>query len=327
MMTFFTLLLRGYSMAFKAACYVILAVSVVLILTSGVQNAQALGLRQNSVIIGNDITLGDVFYDLPRDETRVLGAAPRPGDEMVLNARTLLRIALAMDLSWRPNSVSDRVVLIREGSIIDPDEITQALKEKLSENGVNGTYTLNYKHALDKLILPADMPASFEIWDLRVKPTKNWFEADIFAPSKKNPIQRMKVSGNIERMAAVPVMRKLLRKGMVIGKRDIEMIEVPETQIKHNIILSTQDLVGMTPRRMLSPNQPINENDIEAPVIIKRGELVTMNFQSGPLRLTARGKALEDGAKGDVIRIVNVNSNKSIEGEVSDQGEVNVRTF
>ena len=64
--------------------------------------AKAVDLRQNATIEGSVITLGDIFYNLPGNGDKVLGPAPRPGADMVLNARTLLRVAMALDLPWRP---------------------------------------------------------------------------------------------------------------------------------------------------------------------------------------------------------------------------------
>ena len=71
----------------------------------------------------------------------------------------------------------------------------------------------------------------------------------------------------------------------------------------------------------------MKENDVQAPQVVSRGELVVMTFQRGALTLTAQGKALENGAKGDVIRIVNANSSRTLEARVTGDGEVQVESF
>ena len=68
------------------------------------QRASAVSLKPTSVITEDTIRLGDLFSGLEHKSERVLGMAPRPGQDMVLNARTLMRIAIALDLPWRPTS-------------------------------------------------------------------------------------------------------------------------------------------------------------------------------------------------------------------------------
>ena len=99
------------------------------------------------------------------------------------------------------------------------------------------------------------------------------------------------------------------------------------SRINSGTILSAADLVGMTPRRMVLDGKPIVANDVEAPRIVKRGESVTLNFKSGSLELSAMGKALEHGSKGDLVRVVNNSSNRTIEALVTGEREVTVQTF
>ncbi len=289
--------------------------------------AHAVGLKENSVVTDEYIRLGDVFYGLSHNEDKVIGSAPAPGQDMVLNARILLKISKKMGLSWRPSSSMQRVTLTRQGTVIDRELIEANLKEQLQNKGLSGSYELIFTSTLSPIILPPEMEATMDVTDLNIKPDRNWFEATIIAPSKDNPIQRQHVSGTIQRMISVPVIRGALRKGDIIGARDIEMVEIREQSLKSNIILSSEDLIGLTPRRMLSPGKPIKDMDVEAPIIVKRGEFVTMYFNNGPLQLTARGKAMENGAKDDLIRVTNVASSKTIEAKVTNTREVHVSAF
>lgn len=98
----------------------------------------AIGLKSNSVITSDKITLGDIFYDLKKDSDRVLGNAPAPGKDMVLDAKTLLRISLALDLEWRPTHGSENVILKRQATIIEAKQIIDTIKEKISQENSLG---------------------------------------------------------------------------------------------------------------------------------------------------------------------------------------------
>ena len=117
-------------------------------------------------------------------------------------------------------------------------------------------------------------------------------------------------------------MRESLNRGDVIGERDIDMIDIPQKDLATNVILKPDDLMGMTPRQVVLAGQPINSNQVQAPIIINRGDIVTMQFNANGLQLTAQGKALENGAKGDKIRVENVSSNKTIIAQVTNTKEV-----
>jgi flagella basal body P-ring formation protein FlgA len=66
--------------------------------------------------------------------------------------------------------------------------------------------------------------------------------------------------------------------------------------------------------------------DIQAPVTVRKGELVTIVLETRSMRLTAQGKAAEDGAQGAPIRVSNTKSGRVIEAVVSGPGVVTVAT-
>lgn len=291
------------------------------------QPAQAVSVKHNSVVTDATIKLKDLFDGLSRDEERVLGASPRPGQEMVLNARTLMRIAIALDLDWRPSSTADFVVITRAATYIDRGMIEDILRKEVKTQGYKGKFRLLVPNIDSEIILPQDMPATAEVQHLRLYKDRDFFEATIAAPSNANPVKTIRISGKIKRMIDVPVLRQALRNGSIISKNDIELIEIEEREVQHNMIVNADILIGMTPRRMLQQGKPILISTIESPRMIKRGDMVTMTLQSGPLTLTSRARALQDGAKGDVIRVVNMNSNRTIEAQVLAEREVVVSTY
>jgi flagella basal body P-ring formation protein FlgA len=61
-------------------------------------------------------------------------------------------------------------------------------------------------------------------------------------------------------------------------------------------------------------------------VLVARNSTVTIVLQTGYLRLTAQGKAIEDGAKGDTIRVTNLQSKKTIEAVVAGPDFVTVQS-
>ncbi len=312
---------------FRALSFALISSLILMFMISIPGTSYAISLKENTVINDNTIKLGDIFYGLKTNADKVLGPAPRPGHDMVLNARTLMKIAIALDLPWRPVSSSEYVVLSRAGTLIDHDMITEQIKAHLPEKGLNGHYDLTLGSGLAEMLLPPELPSSVEITNMNIMNDRGWFEATLVAPSKENPVKRIRVNGTLHKLIKIPVLSGALTKGTIIGQRDIEMVEIREQRLNHDVIVNPQNLIGLTPRRIIIAGKPIKTNDVKAPIIISRGDLITMTFNSGSLSLTAQGKALENGAKGDVIRVVNISSNKTIQGEVTNTKEIIVQTF
>ncbi len=306
--------------------WVLIMAAAIIIPTTA--SALAVSLRQNAMVEGNAITLGDLFSGLSEHKaSKVLGPAPRPGQEMVLNARTLLRVAIAMDLPWRPASAADQIILNRAATVITPDAIRSSLREEISAQGINGSFEVAIASGANEIILPFSESATMDIESFKFDGAQNRFDAVIVAPSKENQIVRERVTGVIHRMVDVPVLRSTMKNGNVIRAGDIDFIPMRATSVKHDMVLETEELINMTPRRILVAGEPVKTMEIEPPQIVARGELVTMIYQNGPLSLTAQGKALQNGAKGDMIRVANSSSSRTIEAKVTDFGEVIVLDF
>lgn len=292
--------------------------------TCAVFPAYAMGLRENSVVTDSSIKLGDIFYGLEKDEDKVLGVAPAPGQELVLDANTLLRIAVALDLSWRPTRSNETITLRRQATIIEQDAIQAALKEKLAEENVSDNFMVKLPVEYQKIILPYDQPATLEVTDLKLDSDKKMFTAMISAPSADNPIQKFAINGAIEPVIKVPALVENLQNGRVIQESDIEMIEISEKDYSRDLFMDAQQLVGLTARRMILGGRPIHTTELISPQIVGRGDIVTLSLNDGVLNLTTQAKALENGAIGDMIRVVNTASNQTLQAQVTGERAVQI---
>jgi len=63
---------------------------------------------------------------------------------------------------------------------------------------------------------------------------------------------------------------------------------------------------------------------VSVPRLIKRGEIVTLKIMTPFMQITTKGRALQDGAHGESVRVTNTRSKKIIEGVVIESGVVRV---
>lgn len=293
-------------------------------LVAGAKAAFAATLKTEGSVSGDYILLGDVFENVDNADY-VLGPAPTPGKDMILNARTLYRIASALNVDWQPSSSMDQLILRRDAVIIPQKDVTAELEKYIGEKNVDGDFSISYTNEPDNILLPSGSDATLEITAFNFDPQRDSFDAVLVAPSAANPLRRVNVSGRIERMISVPVLKNTLKSGDIIGVNDIEWIDQPESKLANGVLVHEEDLIDMTPRRTAFAGKPLIANELEPPKLVSRGDAITLVFETGPLVLTAKGKALQGGAVGDVIRVSNSDSNKSLQGTVTGDREVTIR--
>lgn len=289
--------------------------------------ANAATLKRNAILNAHTITVGDVFEGTGDLASRVIGASPQPGQDMTLNARTLMKIAMALDINWRPQTTADSATLKRVATVIPHDDVVTGMTNALKDKGLEGNVSVTLDQGASQISLPENTQASIDFSNVDYNPTTGRFSATAYAPSKDNPIYTETLSGRVERMTDIPVLNTTLRNGDVIGQTDISMITVKADSIHDNMIIRRSDLIGFTPRRSVQEGKPIKMVDLIKPEAVERGSLVTMIFKSGTLQLTAEGKALQNGAEGDTIRVINTASNKTVQGLITNLNEVTVKTF
>lgn len=291
----------------------------------GARTAMAASLKPVSVVTEDVITVGDLFENVRRNADYVIGAAPRPGQDMTLNARTLYRIATALDLQWRPASNSDQITIRREANIVTADIIERSLRSALKEKGVEGNYKVEFNKGEPTIVLPNTLSERADIVDLKYNPQRDYFQADVVAPSVDNPLKKISVTGQIKRMVKVPVLRSTLQYGDIIGANDINFIDIEEQTLQHDVVMNANDMIGLTPRRIAYAGKLVLQGTLGKPQLVNRGDPVNITFREGPLVLSAKGKALQSGAKGDLVRVTNTTSSRTVDAFVTGENQVAVR--
>ena len=225
-------------------------------------------------------------------------------------------------------SQNDYIVLSRAATIIDGDTIKEALSEYLkSHHDTHNKFELSFHGEFTEIVLPEGSPATFDITSLDFNPASGRFNAALSAPSKDVPKERVRVNGRMHKLIDVPVLRDTIRKGTRITKSDVRVISLRDDRISHDVIVNPHNVIGMTPRRMVKAGELIKAEEITTPKLVERGQSVTMIYENGGLNLTALGRALENGSKGDVVKVVNATSSRTVDALVTGDQEVTIREF
>ncbi len=118
------------------------------------------------------------------------------------------------------------------------------------------------------------------------------------------------------------VLTRAVQRGDIIRRADLEQQDVPASRARFALALG--DIVGKEARRALPAGSLVRGSDIAPPTLVGRGEPVTLILHSGALTITAPGKALQNAAAGEAVRVVNLSTSRTLDGRVVRVGEVEI---
>ena len=122
----------------------------------------------------------------------------------------------------------------------------------------------------------------------------------------------------------VAVPSRDLPRGAVLSETDLVYMPIPTSRANAIVARSIADLVGMETRRPLRAGDLIRSIDVKRHALVTKGSTVTMKFDAEGISLTAVGRAMADGADGDVITVLNPTSYRQVQALVVAPGEVRV---
>ncbi len=133
------------------------------------------------------------------------------------------------------------------------------------------------------------------------------------------------VRGQVSAIVASPVLTEAIPRGSLISARDIALDEKRVTSDFGGIITDVNDIIGMEARKNLNAGQPVRFSDLRAPELISRGQSVELVSAVAGLQVRMEGKAVNNGAAGDLVWVDNISSGKRVQGTVAPDGTVVVQ--
>lgn len=281
-------------------------------------------LRSSTLVDGEIVRLGDIFNGIadPDLAGTPVARAPEPGIVVEIGTRWLVAVAKAHSLDWRPRSRYERTSLRRSSQDIETEEIQEALRVALSDQGLQGDVQLVLDNPGLRLRLPGSSERSLRVTRLTLDPSSGRFMALVVAPASGDPVATLSLTGRALELAEVPVLSRNLKPGDVVQARDIDWISVPTNRLTRTTVLDAASLIGMSPRRPVRAQNLVRTTDLQTPVVVGKNSLVTIRLETARMQLTVQGRALEDGAAGDVVRVMNTKSNSVVNAIVVDTGSV-----
>lgn len=286
--------------------------------------AAPLQLKSEVVVEARVVTLGDLFAGAVAGGERPVVEAPAPGESYRLDANWLAQLAVALNLPWRPASSFDEVRVTRASLRIEPGVVQQAIESALAERGLAGDIGIDIDGGIPALAVSLGGDPTVAVASLAYEPASGRFTAALVAPSIGRPEATRTVSGRAYALADVPVLSHRMAPGDTITDADLAWITIPADRIGSTVVIDAADLVGKTPRRPIRPETPIRMTDLATAVAVVKGSLIMIALETPNMQLSVQGRAMQNGAIGETIRVMNTMSNRTVEAVVISPTEVAV---
>ncbi|HTW29391.1 MAG TPA: flagellar basal body P-ring formation chaperone FlgA [Acetobacteraceae bacterium] len=285
--------------------------------------ALAAQLRAYRAITGAEVRLSDLFTDVPPDSDPVLGPGPAPGGQITVEAPQAAAIATEFGVDWQPVSGAERAVIERVGKPLSRDAVLAALRRALDASGVSADAEITLPDWTAPMVSP-DAKADPEISQLDYDADSGRFTALLSIVSNDMPPVQSRVSGRVEEMVELPVASRRLLPGDVIGPEDLQMQRIRRPHLAGPPVRQPADAVGMAVRHPVMAGEPLLAANLVRPPLIRRGAEVLLTLDEPGLTLTGQGQALDSGALGERIRVLNPVSRAVLEAQVVGESRARV---
>jgi flagella basal body P-ring formation protein FlgA len=266
------------------------------------------------------VRLSDLFDGVADAQDRDLGPSPAPGDRLIVEAAQLAAIARDFGVDWRPQTGTERIVLERSATPLSLDAIIAALRPALITAGAPIGAEISLP-GLDPPMVASGVTPRLEIAQISYDPPTGRFTAILFVTAPDMPPLRARLSGEVVRVTEAAVTTRHLRLGSVLAADDVKMERIRLGLVEGHNPVPVSVVLGMALRHDMGEGQAITSADLTRPVLVARNSTVRLSLNADGIVLTAVGTALEDGTKGDRIRIQNPSSRAVIVAQVTGDGE------
>ena len=163
---------------------------------------------------------------------------------------------------------------------------------------------------------PARTDGWMEIESIEVEPRTGLLDASLRVTLEGGEAGLIALRGRAEAQTEVPVPARPLRRGQRIEAEDLRSAWLPSARLDPGAVLTVAELVGREAGRGLAAGRAIRAADLRAARLVRKDETVTLLFRRAGLELAAAGTALDTGAEGETVRVVNPSGGRPVSGVV-----------
>jgi flagella basal body P-ring formation protein FlgA len=284
-------------------------------------------LRELVAVSSEIVRIGDLVENAGAAADVPVFRAPDLGQTGAVQLARIIEALRPYDLTGLDTGGLNEVVVTRLSRAMTAKDITDRISRALS-----GQYGLGDAHSL-AVILDRDLRilhveptvgGDLVVSRMNVDPRTGRFDIAFELPgSTLSRRAGLRFTGTVTETVEAAMLTRSLRIGEIIKVSDVTMGRRPKAELRGDG-MGPDQVIGMAAKTALRNGQALRTDDLIKPQIVQRNEAVTIYYEVPGIMLTVRGKAIEGGAMGDVVGVLNIQSNRTVQATVIGPGRVTI---
>ena len=278
-------------------------------------------LKAEAVVTGEIVRIGDLVENAGIVAKVPIFRAPDLGFTGTVSAEAVVEAVRPHALIGLDTEGVQDVMVTRASRMIEPQAIETCIAAALSAQYALGPakdVTLGFDRELHALAVEPNAKGEPRVIRANYDAGSGRFDATLEIPGRVP----FRVSGRAQPTVEVATVAHVVARGEVLKQADVAMERRPRNIALRDAVTDRQQAVGLAARNGLQPGAVLRAADLMKPEVVQRNETVTLIYEVPGITLTVRGKAVDAGAEGDMISVLNEQSKRVIQGIVIGPGRV-----
>ena len=286
--------------------------------------AEPARLKELVTVTGELVRIGDLVDNAGTSAGIAVFRAPDLGQTGTVPVARVLDTLRRHELTGVDTGGLGEVIVTRPSRAITAKQIQDRIARALAgQPGFGDAGSLLISTDRDLRTLHVEPAAGDELAVLRMSADARSGRFDIAFELPGAGARRLRVTGTAVETVETAILTRALARGEVVRPSDVVLERRPKAEASGDTVVAEQ-AVGLAVKRALRSGQVLRSGDLARPEVVQRSETVTIVYEVPGILLTMRGKALEPGAAGDLINVLNVQSNRTVQATVTGPGRVTI---
>ncbi|WGD55596.1 flagellar basal body P-ring formation chaperone FlgA [Bradyrhizobium sp. CB1650] len=285
-------------------------------------------LRASVTVTADVVRVGDLIDNAGSAALIPVYRSPDLGTTGALPVAQVLSVLRAKQVIGVMTGDIKEVSVTRLARTLANKDLENAVASALERRfGLGDAANINvtFDRGVSELRLDASNTGTLQPVATRYDARSGRFDVTFEINNDNNPAPtKLRFTGTAIETVEVAVLTRDIDRAELLKSSDIAPERRPKAEVSGEPALRDRT-VGMQLRRPMRAGTPIRVADIVKPDFVQRDQNVTIIYQVPGLYLTTRGKAIDSGAEGDTVSVLNVQSKRTLAGIVTGRGQVTVQ--
>lgn len=283
-------------------------------------------LKREVTVTSDVVRIGDLVDHAGAAAATPIFRAPDPGETGAVAAYRVADAVRPYGLNLDTQDISE-VTVSHAGHVIGSKEVQAALARALSARfglGKPEDLAFTFDMPIRPVHLQPSVPTELEPRDVAYDRRFGRFDATLAIVGTNARDLRFRYTGVVVETREVLVTAGPVARGELIRQSDVIVERRPKAAAGDAAVTVAGDAIGLAARHVLGSGVVLHNSDLMRPEMVHQDDQVVLIYQVPGITLTVRGKAVNSGAEGDIVRVVNLQSNQTVHGRVVAPGQVRI---